>query len=142
MLASLQRLINNGVFTTSKTQAETELAFLRASDSISAFINETATFNKNLLTAMSEVKEAYNAYCDFYGLDVETEKKLAYKMTDLPHVKHTTKRLEGELKKVWLGVNFKVLAENNDSATENEPSKAKQATLSDNVLPLLPQLPI
>lgn len=124
-LTGLQRLLCNGVFTTSKTQEETELAFLRASDSISAFINETATYDKTLLTTMEDVKTAYNSYCDFYGLDVENEKRLAVKMTDLPHVKHIKKRIEGEQKKVWTGVTFKILVEKD----EPDEIEALQTTL-------------
>ena len=125
-LTGLQRLLCNGIFTTSKTQAETELDFLRASDSISAFINETATYDKTLLTSIEDVKTAYNSYCDFYGLDVENEKRLAVKLSDLPHVKHTAKRIEGIQHKVWEGVNFKILKE----IDENNPKEVGQTKLS------------
>jgi P4 family phage/plasmid primase-like protien len=127
MLQGLQRLLNQGYFTTSKTQQETELAFLRASDSISAFINETATYNKNVFSTRDDAKNAYNAYCDFYGLDIENDKKLVCKIRDLPHVKDTSKRVVGEKTRVWEGITFKVLSE---EIEEKEPCDAKQATLT------------
>ncbi|MFA5365732.1 MAG: phage/plasmid primase, P4 family [Candidatus Bathyarchaeia archaeon] len=111
MLKGLQRLLSQGYFTTSKTQEQTELEFLRASDSVSAFINETATYSKNLISTRSDAKDAYNAYCEFYGLDCENEKKLAAKLKDTAHIKDGATRINGKQERAWLGVNFKKLSE-------------------------------
>jgi P4 family phage/plasmid primase-like protien len=124
-LKGLQSLLCQGYFTTSKTQEETELAFLRHSDSVSAFINETATYNKNVFSTRADAQNAYKIYCEFYDLEVESEKKLCYKLKETPHIKDTAKRLNGVQQRVWEGVNFKVLAEND----EISDSEAAQKTL-------------
>jgi phage/plasmid-associated DNA primase len=47
MLEGLQRLLSQGYFTESKSQEETEIAFERASDTISAFLKEMAVFGSS-----------------------------------------------------------------------------------------------
>lgn len=125
MLQGLKRLLEQGHFTTSRTQDETELEFLRASDSVSAFINETAAFDRHLITTRTEAKTAYEAYCDVYGLEVENEKKFSAKLKNTPKIKDTSKRIGGEKQRVWEGVSFKVLSEE----TEQEASSEAQKTL-------------
>ena len=111
MIAGLRRLLEQGQFSTSRTQEQTEIEFLRASDSITAFINQCATFEKHLYTTRPDAKIAYEAYCDFYGLEADNEKKFTSKLKDHPKIKNTSKRIEGTKQRVWDGVSFKILSE-------------------------------
>jgi putative DNA primase/helicase len=120
MLQGLKRLLEQSHFTTSRTQDETELEFLRASDSVSAFINETATFDRHLITTRAEAKTAYEAYCDFYGLEFENEKKFSAKLKDTPKIKDSHTRINGKLERAWIGVRFKVLSEESNQETVYE----------------------
>lgn len=131
MLQGLRRLLEQGYFTTSRTQEQTELEFLRVSDSVSAFINEAGTFNRNVVTTRTEAKEAYELYCDYYGLECESEKKLAAKLKDTPHVKDVFRKIAGKTERVWLGIAFKKL-EPTDEADRKE--EAEQQTLEVNNL--------
>ncbi len=127
MLKGLQRLIAQGYFTTSRTQEETELEFLRASDSVSALINETAIYGKQYQTTRNEAKEAYIKYCDLYGIEPENEKKLAAKLRETPHVKDAKTRIDGKSERVWVGISFKEDIKNLLDFKQNEADEAHEA---------------
>lgn len=125
MLQGLKRLLEQGHFSTSQTQEQTELEFLRASDSVSAFVNECASYDRHYITTREEAKTAYEAYCDYYGLEVENDKRFSQKIKDTPKIKDTSKRIEGKKARVWEGVNFKIFAEE-----EQETLSEAQQTLT------------
>lgn len=120
MLQGLKRLLEQGHFSTSQTQEQTELEFLRASDSVSAFVNECASYDRHYITTREEAKTAYEAYCDYYGLEVENDKRFTQKLKDTAKIKDTSKRIEGKKTRVWEGVNFKVLAEEDQEVASEE----------------------
>lgn len=86
MLQGLKRLLEQGYFTESKTQQETEKEFLRASDSIGAFLAELCFFNRNMMSTRSDTFDAYKNYCDVLGLDGEGEQKFTARLKDTPKV--------------------------------------------------------
>ena len=108
MLEGLQRLLINGKFTESKTQKETELAFERASDTISAFLNEIAIFDKNLVTTRTEAYEAYKDYCDMYGLENESNKHFTQRLKETPRIS-VTKVRQPKQERAWKGLGLKTL---------------------------------
>jgi P4 family phage/plasmid primase-like protien len=118
MLKGLQRLFSQGYFTESKTQQETETEFLRHSDTISAFITEQGTFDKNFVTLRSEAIESYKTYCDFYGLECESEKKFTQRLKDTPKIGVCQVRSE----RAWKGISFKKLED------DKEPGEAETQT--------------
>jgi P4 family phage/plasmid primase-like protien len=107
MLIGLKRLLEQGYFTESKTQQETETEFLRASDTISAFIKECGVFGKNLAILRSEAWDSYNVYCEFYGLDGEKAPKFTERIKGTAHV--TPGKIRGD--RAWRGITFKKLSE-------------------------------
>ena len=107
MLEGLQRLLSQGYFTESKSQEETEVAFERASDSISAFIKEMAIFGKNYVTLRSAAYSLYKDYCDVFGLEQENEKKFTQSMKETKGV--TQGRIKNE--RAWKGVTFKEISD-------------------------------
>jgi P4 family phage/plasmid primase-like protien len=131
MLKGEQQLLINGEFTRSLSQKEAEMEFLRATDNISAFIEECATFNKNTYSTRDDAKTAYQAYCDYYGLDAENDKILTAQLRATAHIKDTSKRVgvEKEKVRVWDGVTFKVIAEPDEP--DEKTSKQTQKTLID-----------
>jgi P4 family phage/plasmid primase-like protien len=82
MLAGLKRLLEQGYFTESKTQQETEAEFLRASDTISAFLTELCVLDKKTVATRSLALEAYKNYCEVLGLEAENEKKFTQRLKD------------------------------------------------------------
>jgi putative DNA primase/helicase len=124
MLQGLHRLLKQGHFTKSRTQADIEMEFLRASDSINAFINETATYGKHLITTRSEAKIAYEAYCDTYDIETENEKKLVGRLRETLGIKDGKTRLHGEQERAWIGVSFKVLSDENEPEPHSKAQKA------------------
>jgi P4 family phage/plasmid primase-like protien len=127
MLEGLQRLLSQGHFTQSKTQAETEILYQRASDSITAFKSEMMIFDKMLVTTRTDAFDAYKDYCDFYGLDAENEKKFTQALKETPKVSMTTTSKPTRLR-AWKGFGVKIL----DSAEEDvnaEKPKEEQKTL-------------
>jgi phage/plasmid-associated DNA primase len=114
MLEGLQRLLSQGYFTESKSQEETEIAFQRASDTVSAFIKEMALFNKNLVTTRSDAYDAYKTYCDVFGLEAENDKKFTQRLKETPKIKATTATVKGSRLRAWQGLGLKNL---NDDGT-------------------------
>lgn len=119
MLTGLKRLLEQGHFSESKTQQETEIEFLRASDTINAFINEQGILDKNLVTTRSEAFEAYITYCDALGLEAENEKKFTARLKETPKVSITTVS-KPQRERAWKGIGFKPLNEdeNNTAVTD------------------------
>ena len=105
MLQGLERLLEQGHFTESKTQRETEIEFLRASDTLSAFIKDMFILDKNTITTRSEVTDAYLNYCDVLGLDPE-EKFLQQKIKETQKIKpHLIRKPKQE--RAWKGFKLK-----------------------------------
>lgn len=109
MLEGLQRLLINGCFTVSKTQEETEIAFERASDTISAFLKEIVIFNKNLVTTRAEAYATYKEYCDLFGLDQETDKKFTQRLKETPKISVAT--FPPKNLRAWKGLGVKKINE-------------------------------
>jgi putative DNA primase/helicase len=110
MLAGLKRLLDQGFFTESKTQQETEAEFLRASDTISSFLTELCIFDKNLITTRSEALEAYKNYCDVLSLEPENEKKFTARLKDTPRVSVTLVR-KPKQERAWKGLGLKAITD-------------------------------
>jgi hypothetical protein len=116
-LKGLQHLLSQGFFTTSKTQEQTEIEFLRHSDTITAFINETGTLAKTFSILRSEAWEAYKTYCDFYGLENDTEKKFTARLKDTPKIGVCQlKDKAGTYQRGWKGVTFRVISESEEKS--------------------------
>jgi len=113
MLEGLQRLLTNGYFTESKSQEETEIAFERASETISAFLNEIAVFDKNLVTTRSQAFDSYKNYCDMFGLEAETDKKFTQRLKETPKISVTVVT-KPKQERAWKGLGLKTL---NDDGT-------------------------
>ena len=111
MIDGLQRLLSQGTFTESKTQQAIELEFQRASDTIGAFINELAMFGKNYVSSRAEAYEAYENYCEIYGLEIENSKDFTQTLEHTPKI--TKGKHKGE--RAWKGVSFKNLLEDENS---------------------------
>ena len=69
-----------------KTQQETETEFLRHSDTISAFLNELGVKDTNLVTKRAKALKFYLEYCDFYGLEIESEKRFTQRLKETPKI--------------------------------------------------------
>jgi hypothetical protein len=117
MLAGLKRLLEQGYFTESKTQQETEIEFFRASDTISAFLTEMAIFDKNIVTPRSKALTAYKNYCDVLGLDAENEKKFTQRLKETPKISVTLIRNPQE--RAWKGLSLKTI-DDDGKITQND----------------------
>ena len=106
MLEGLKRLIEQGHFTESKTQQETEAEFLRASDTIGAFQHDMFIWNKTKVTSRSITLEAYKNYCEILGLDVENEKKFTQRMKDTPKISPCLMH-KPKVERAWRGIALK-----------------------------------
>lgn len=118
MLQGLQRLLSQGYFTESKSQEETEIAFQRASDSISAFITEMAIFGKPLETTRNEAYEAYKDYCDFIGVVPENDKVFTQRLKNTPKIGIGKTRQTGKQERTWKGISFKQISEDMENGTD------------------------
>ena len=114
MLEGLQRLLSNGKFTTSKSQQETELMFQRASDTIGAFLVELAQYGKIYATTRKAAREAYEAYCEYYGLTAENDRVFTQRLEQTEKI--SKGKVSGE--RAWKGVTFKNLSEDIIDGTE------------------------
>jgi P4 family phage/plasmid primase-like protien len=117
MLVGLKRLLEQGYFTESKTQQETEIEFFRASDTVSAFLTEMAIFDKNRVTTRSEAFESYKKYCDVLCLDSEPEKKFSQRLSDAPKIKTCYVRIPKQ-ERAWKGLGLKNI-DDDGKITEN-----------------------
>jgi P4 family phage/plasmid primase-like protien len=113
MLEGLHRLLANHGFSESKTQKDIELEFQRASDTVGAFLSELGVFGKNYICTRAEAYEAYQTYCEIYGLQVESDKDFTQTLEQNPKIsKGKTKGV-----RAWKGVTFSTLSED-DGQTE------------------------
>jgi P4 family phage/plasmid primase-like protien len=117
MLKGLERLLENGCFTESLTQQETEAEFLRASDTIGAFLKEMVIFGKNYVTTRSETYERYKEYCDALGLDAETNVKFTQRMKDTPKVSVCSVK-KPKQERAWRGITLKLINEEGEIAED------------------------
>jgi putative DNA primase/helicase len=119
MLDGLHHLLTQGYFTESKTQEETEIQFLRASDPYDAFIKEQAIFNK--ISYISRVKafEMFKDYCDFIGITLEKNAldNFTRILRQTKGVQDSSKRIDGKKQRVWIGIDFKPIPDN-ESGTD------------------------
>lgn len=122
MLTGLKRLLEQGYFTESKTQQETEAEFLRASDTIGAFLTELGIFDKNLVTTRSKAFEAYKNYCDVLGLEAENEKKFTARLKETPRISVTSVK-KPKQERAWKGVSFKEITDEGTIKTNTEDTR-------------------
>ena len=111
MLEGLQRLLCNGRFTESKTQNETQTAFLRHSDPINAFLNEFVDYEKNFAVKRSEFYEGHKDYCEVFGLRVETMPKFTQRILNTKGI--YTYRI-GRNDRGWRGVKLRSFNDNDE----------------------------
>ena len=153
MLEGLQRLLANGFFTESKTQKDIELEFQRVSDTIGAFLNELGIFGKNFTCTRAKAYEAYENYCEVYGLEPENVKDFTQELEHTPKVSKGKKGGE----RYWKGVSFNSITELDDEDSTQTKLGADGAvkahvfpqtivTKSSNIngekdVPLMPQVP-
>ena len=107
MIKGYQRLQTNGKFTESKTQNETQIAFMRHSDSISAYFKEIVYLEKISVKTRSEFYDLYKLYCDTFDLKVENVRRFTQKvmmMKGVSECKHNGVR-------AWKGVNCRSIDE-------------------------------
>lgn len=129
MLQGLKRLLAQGCFTESKTQQETEAEFLKASDTISAFLTELGIFDKNLVTTRCEAYEAYKNYCDVFGLEPENEKRFISRLKETPKISITFVR-KPKQERAWKGLGLRTI--------DDEGKIKKNATDATLATPLYP----
>lgn len=130
MLKGLQRLLVNGDFTKSLSQKEAELKFLRASNSVAAFIIECGTFNRNIVSTRTDAKEAYENYCEFYGLEVENEKVITAEIRSTAHVKPCWAKINGKSERAWSGITFNKLELPNEKDLQKTDEQLTLDTLA------------
>jgi P4 family phage/plasmid primase-like protien len=122
MLEGLQRLLKNGKFTESRSQQETETAFLRASDTIGAFLKEIAVIDrtKTKYAGRKEALEAYKEYCEYYGLENLNEKILTQRLKDTRGISEGKRFIQslGKRDRAWVGLELKKLPEDSESGTD------------------------
>jgi putative DNA primase/helicase len=121
MLHGLQRLLRNGDFTVSQSQLEAEIAFQRYSDPFNAFLSEQVFYDKNIIVTRQEAYDAHKNYCDFYGLECESEKAFTARMKDTPKI--GVCQTKGV--RAWKGIGLKKLPD-----SEAETEKTVQETLT------------
>lgn len=129
MLEGLQRLLKQGYFTESKTQQDIELEFQRASDTIGAFINELGVYGKNYICTRSAAREAYENYCELYGLDAENDKDFTQTLEHTPKISKC--KTKGE--RAWKGITFKNITE--DEVQTNLMEARTPGTPDTSILP-------
>jgi putative DNA primase/helicase len=110
MLEGLQRLLAQGYFTEGKSQEETEIAFERASDSVSSFLKEMGIFNRDAVTLRSYAFDLYKEYCEVFGLDQESDKKFAQVLKETRGITPCRKGTD----RAWRGIEFKNLSEDGE----------------------------
>lgn len=119
MIQGLQRLLENGKFTLTKTQQEMMIEFERASDSIAAWMDEHLIFNPNKYIEHENIMPDYIEYCDYYGIFQCEKNKVFERLRNTPKIKDTKTRILGKQVRIWKGIELKPkseLEENKDSS--------------------------
>jgi len=112
-LEGLQRLLKKGMFTQTKSQDEIQAEFLRASDSIGAWLNDATTIDRkqNLVTDRAKAYDHYKNYCEIFGLNHETKPKFTQRLRDTKGILDKRTRVQGKLDRYWFGLGLKNLSE-------------------------------
>jgi putative DNA primase/helicase len=107
MLQGLKRLLDQGYFTESKTQQETEAEFLKASDTIGAFLKEMVIYGKNYVSLRNAAFESYKKYCEVMGLEQESDKQFTQRLKNTPKI--SVCQSQGE--RAWSGITLKIITD-------------------------------
>ena len=124
MLEGLKRLLAQGGFTESKSQEETEIEFLRHSDTINAFLTDLGEFDKSYATTRSETLTLYKNYCESYDLEPENEKKFTQRLKETPKISMCKVLNE----RAWKGIRFKKIEDNETESSTLDNLITKQVT--------------
>ena len=135
MLEGLHRLLEQGHFTEGKTQQETEILFQRASDTIGAFLSEMVIFDKDSFKGRSETLKAYKDYCDYYGLDNETDKALVNRLKNTPRINEGKRFIQslGKRERSWIGIDFRELPEDGTDVTDGTGTLYQTKCVNQNI---------
>jgi putative DNA primase/helicase len=130
MLQGLKRLLEQGYFTESKTQQETEAAFLRASDTIGAFLKEMVVYDKTKVTTRGEAFESYKNYCEVLGLDSENDKKFTQRLKEEKRISPYLVR-KPKQERAWKGIELKEITDDGDILEPIQQKSDGQTVLGD-----------
>lgn len=125
MIEGLQRLTKNMKFSLTQTQKEMMIEFERASDSISAWIDERLTFDLRECILREDAAQDYMDYCEFYGIYLCDKNKLFDRLRNTPRIKDTKTRMLGKQERVWKGIKLKpkLEAPEDDDIKTNDPQQ-------------------
>ena len=135
MLEGLQHLLKQGGFTYGKSHDEMINNYLRESDTISAFIRECGLKDKENTCTRPEATFAYNAYCDFYGLEAENGVKLSARLKKERFVKDKSRHPTPTTnERIWQGISFKIMRELDPPKKDTPDTKDTGLLFQSNIL--------
>jgi len=129
MLDGLHRLTNNKGFSKSKTTTETMTEFKRASDPISAWLDDNCVFGLDYYIPRKVSHDNYKLYCEDMNATPETDRKFYERLRNTPRIRGTTTDKKGETEtRFWIGLCLKTDEERQKKALA-EKDKVKQTEL-------------
>jgi len=107
-LAGLKRLLENGHFSYSKTQAQVKQEYIKMSDSLRAFALAHCRREPKEHITKADFYDTYVSYCDEGALEVKSKSLVGRELPMiLPFVRAIKIDIDGKNTRVWSGVAFK-----------------------------------
>ena len=104
-LVALKRLLANGAFTYSKTEAEVEMLYRIKSDNVAAFANECVQMSTDD-TLKTEMYNAYTQWCNKQGIKAATNSQFGKKFKNLGY--ESSREGTGKRNYLWEGVSVTI----------------------------------
>jgi putative DNA primase/helicase len=104
-LEGLQRLLKQGHFTRTKTRKEIEERWITETDSLLAFVRHKVEEDASIFVTTDDFYEAYQKYCAEMDMPVIEKNLIGRNLpTLIPKVRRARKKVDGEQKRVWVGI--------------------------------------
>jgi putative DNA primase/helicase len=105
-LEGLNRLLENKKFSYSRTTEETRNFYERAASPINAFVKDCLKEKTDKIVTKEEIYQGFIEYCLKFGLPSVDKAVFGKKISQYIKVSSTRKRIDGERKHCWQGIEY------------------------------------
>jgi P4 family phage/plasmid primase-like protien len=129
MIEGLERVNQNGKFTTTKTMDRKIIEFKQVSDPIGAFLAtpDECIYGSTLWTTREALYNAYKNYAECIGATIESVQTFAERIKKTPGIVDRKKAINKKAVRVWMGIGLSDKGVSMDDFNENEAPEAAEA---------------
>jgi P4 family phage/plasmid primase-like protien len=114
-LDGLDRLLTNGQFTKSKASEAVKERWIARTDSLQTFVEKCVSPQRECFTTKNELYEAYQEYCQEYGLAAVDKTVVGTRLPTLVPTTNFKPQIDGKRVTAWKGISVAGVSERQDS---------------------------